>query len=133
MHDNLDPHSLGKTPSECGLDRASTWEAISSDVVEKAREQFQCALLEQLLCGCDPPRKVVDALISHSQEATKRVRDFMESNPRARQPADLRLYPGKMDHATCVAVVVKWCQSRRLILLLHHHRKERLSTLLLMR
>jgi len=52
------------------------------------------------------PRTVTRALIRHAVRVTSVTRSFMENNPTKRQPEDLLQFPGKMDHATCVAFQV---------------------------
>lgn len=70
-----------------------------------------CGILANLLDGCNKPLQVVEALIAYSEESTKRVREVIDEEkkkkPKARQPSDSRSYPGKIEHATCVAIVVE--------------------------
>ena len=75
-------------------------------VAERIKQKFQCDLLVQVLDKCVTPKQVVETLLQYSYDVTKNGREFMEANPKIKQPSDYKLYPGKMDHATCVAVQV---------------------------
>lgn len=50
--------------------------------------------------------KFVTLLTKHCYDFTKASREFMETNPGKKQPADYKLFPGKMDHTTVVAIKV---------------------------
>jgi hypothetical protein len=104
VHDNLDPKSLGKEPSDFGYQVA--WEALPADTTERIKQGFQAELLSKVLAGATTPKQVVDTLTGYSQKVTRAGREFMEANPRAKQPSDYKAYPGKMDHCTCLAVPV---------------------------
>ncbi len=57
--------------------------------------------------------KFVNMLTKHCYDFTKSSRDFMETNPGKKQPADYKLFPGKLDHTTAIAIKV-------IILVLHY-------------
>ncbi len=52
------------------------------------------------------PRSVTMALTSHSMEMTKKLRYFAEANPNKRAPINCDEFPGYMDEATCLCVLV---------------------------
>jgi len=52
------------------------------------------------------PIEIVDSLTSYCIENCAASASWMQANPRKRLPQDYRLYPGKMDHTTCVCVKI---------------------------
>lgn len=48
------------------------------------------------------PRTIVSSILSHCLEVTKSSRYFMETEPFKRLPNDYSLFPGKLDHTTCL-------------------------------
>ena len=54
------------------------------------------------LAPADVCREVTD----FCARVTTSSRAFMESNPKGKLPKDFKRYPGKMDHTTCVAVLL---------------------------
>lgn len=123
VHDNLDPQSLGLEPREVGGPELP-WSELSRDVVLQLKSNYAQielqriygALLEaQRLCsdgelrvdgsGDDVdvlPSMLASSLVEHARDVTSASREFLESNPGKRQPTDIRAYPGKLDHTTCV-------------------------------
>ena len=51
-------------------------------------------------------RQVVEAILAHCEQVTKAGRKYMEDSNGKRLPQDYTLYPGKMDHSTCVVFTV---------------------------
>jgi hypothetical protein len=125
VHDNLDPQQLGISPSEAKIE-ASTWEEaekVDPASVEVFKNNFRKKWLEDtftkqlLLLDKDIPpnsnhktkldvKLIVDVLLQHCVNITKSSREFMENNPKQKQPHDFKAYPGKLDHATCVCLRV---------------------------
>jgi len=48
------------------------------------------------------PKTIGTKLLKHSINVTKKSRIYLEQNPTKREPSDHSLYPGKMDHTTCL-------------------------------
>lgn len=123
IHDNLDPQQLGVPPPETKV-KADTWEQaekIDPERVEAFKNTFRKGWLEdtfskQLLLqekDNNTSKKlkldvtsVVDVLLQHCVNITKASREFMEQNPKLKLPPDFKMYPGKLDHATCVCLSV---------------------------
>mmetsp|Transcript_10240 Transcript_10240/g.41702 ORF Transcript_10240/g.41702 Transcript_10240/m.41702 type:complete len:1397 (+) Transcript_10240:115-4305(+) len=53
-----------------------------------------------------PPLDIVRQLTCYCREICAASAEWMRENPSKRLPKDYRLYPGKMDHTTCVCFVV---------------------------
>jgi hypothetical protein len=119
VHDNFDPQSLGKSPKELNIN-AESWSQIDSkDPVlyaetEKVKYLFANKFLNTLIGGAKSlqpatrttPSLITNKLTEHSLQLTKPARHFMEQNWNKKLPPDYAKYPGKMDHATCVAFEV---------------------------
>jgi len=119
VHDNFDPHALGKTPADLGIQvEGNTWTAVDKLETEKLSEsynkvnQFSLELCKKtIMSGSDPklgassitPQQVCNRLIEYCQKTTNRIVEFMEKNTSQKQPADYLAFPGKVDHTTCVA------------------------------
>lgn len=52
------------------------------------------------------PKNIVSQLMRYCLEVTSTSRQFMEQNPKSPLVHDYVGFPGKMDHATCVALKV---------------------------
>lgn len=103
VHDNLHPAMLNITPKDLNLN-FEDWQAAESvlnveDVACNFRVKFLADLLENVPIT---PSNIVNRVIEHSIEITKSSREFMQENPGKRLPRDYGLYPGKMDHTTCL-------------------------------
>lgn len=128
VHDNLDAESLGIDPGEFIAEfEGMTWEeaeATNKELAQRIKGAFYEARLEMLLNdqyvadakervgeegfvpSAPTPKDVVDLILDYCVRVTMSSRDFMESNPGLKLPSDYKLYPGKMDHSTCVVVRV---------------------------
>lgn len=51
--------------------------------------------------------KIVHRLINHCIATNRNAAIWMQENPTKKLPKDYKLYPGKMDHTTCVALRVQ--------------------------
>jgi serine/threonine protein phosphatase PrpC len=103
VHDNLDPQTLG-IPPESGGDWDHKGER-SELMVTSAKARFSQQWLKKNILKCNQsptPHEISTTLTEHSLTATKKGRDYMEVSS-ARLKSDYTEYPGKMDHATCVA------------------------------
>lgn len=54
------------------------------------------------------PTLITNKLVNYSLQTTKPSRDFLENkdNEHKRLPIDLKQFPGKMDHCTCLSIRV---------------------------
>eukprot|EP01111_Echinosteliopsis_oligospora_P010742 TRINITY_DN3407_c0_g1_i1.p1 TRINITY_DN3407_c0_g1~~TRINITY_DN3407_c0_g1_i1.p1 ORF type:complete len:354 (+),score=93.88 TRINITY_DN3407_c0_g1_i1:108-1169(+) len=110
VHDNLDPCTTGKVPADLALNEAS-WDAFPLPVLAKIKSSYMRDRLSDLLFhdggdGDLSPAAITDRIIQHCKSVTSKSRDFMENNPNKRQPTDYIEFPGKMDHTTCVTLVI---------------------------
>jgi len=131
VHDNLDPQTLGKNPSEIAHEFATTndWNEIESlDDAQQLKTEYMLKLLgDELICGGQQdakmrtkvfsvpaqqeeelmsPGSITTRIIQFCLSMTGNGREWMEQNPRDKLPNDYVKYPGKMDHATCVTMKV---------------------------
>ncbi|EFA76545.1 hypothetical protein PPL_10313 [Heterostelium album PN500] len=129
VHDNLDPQTIGVTPRECQLPY-DHWSDMETEKIQECKSKYMQEFLkkrllnaaaiqhhqqQQLLQQQQPhhhvqqeewtltPKTIVEKLIEHCVETTRSSREFMVNSPNKPLPDDLKLYPGKMDHSTCVA------------------------------
>eukprot|EP01102_Stenamoeba_stenopodia_P006379 TRINITY_DN1747_c0_g2_i1.p1 TRINITY_DN1747_c0_g2~~TRINITY_DN1747_c0_g2_i1.p1 ORF type:complete len:432 (+),score=91.90 TRINITY_DN1747_c0_g2_i1:179-1474(+) len=72
----------------------------------KNENRANCQLSIQNSNDYNQVQLLTEALMKHAINITHHPRRFMETNPNAAQPKDFTLYPGKMDHITCVSVRV---------------------------
>lgn len=107
VHDNLHPGSLNILPKDLKLNY-ETWDDASKDMsVEEVASRFRVRYLGELLGDVKyTPLNVLECAVTHSEKTTEASRDFMENQPGKRLPKDYSLYPGKMDHTTCVTFTV---------------------------
>jgi len=114
IHDNLDPKFVGKTPEDLGLkSTGKSWDTVEDSAQAiKASQQWSLELINKIIGGPESLQtkttalSIVEKLTNHSLSLTSKSREFMVNNPSKRLPDDSIEYPGKMDHATCLAFVV---------------------------
>jgi len=115
VHDNFDPQMLGKTPHQLGFSQIlpdQNWSDVSCDSAEAelAKDKYRNKKLKKILhAGPLTPKAVTKRLMQHCAATTRLCREYMETNPQARQPDDHRQYPGKMDHTTATCLVIPDC------------------------
>lgn len=70
--------------------------------------QFMLKLIKEVPADKISPSSIVETLIQHSQKITLNSKKWMEdpANSKDKLPHDYLLYPGKMDHTTCLCVKV---------------------------
>lgn len=105
VHDNLHPQSLAISPADLKVGNYTTWEeANNANVnVEDIAAKFRLLFLKHVLDSrVYSPTSILDCAMKLSEDATFTSREFMETQPGKRLPKDYALYPGKMDHTTCV-------------------------------
>eukprot|EP01089_Gocevia_fonbrunei_P000233 TRINITY_DN1023_c0_g1_i1.p1 TRINITY_DN1023_c0_g1~~TRINITY_DN1023_c0_g1_i1.p1 ORF type:complete len:583 (+),score=107.20 TRINITY_DN1023_c0_g1_i1:142-1749(+) len=113
VHDNLDPQSLGIPPTVLGMNSDNWYDAEKTDsektdqVKTEFRNQIMKAVLESggATFTTLQPECLTSNLLDYSYQVTVSSREWMETNTK-RLPDDYVLYPGKMDHSTCLAMVV---------------------------
>eukprot|EP00727_Mastigamoeba_balamuthi_P008227 m51a1_g4025 hypothetical protein (1123) ;mRNA; f:597392-606591 len=111
VHDNLDPQTLGDTPKDWNI-AVETWEEAAKSFPEKttlAKSAYRNSQLRKIIAGLFKDGKVTledvcKEVVGHAYNLTKPMREFMELNPKKRQPTDHKLYPGKQDHTTCLCI-----------------------------
>jgi len=109
VHDNFNPHILGKKPQHISLSLShNSWEEQDLDkkelqMAEIAKDHWSNRLMEHLVKD-DDVSVLVNKLIEHCQIVTEKAREFMENHPNQRQQEDYEHFPGKMDHATVLAL-----------------------------
>lgn len=112
VHDNLDPQTLGKLPTDLknlsqGDAKWTTWDEIPHDTLLRVKSEYMRGLLADIVfVENSTPSSITDRLIGHCLEVTRKAREFMEKNPNKKQPVDYIEFPGKMDHTTCVTFLV---------------------------
>ncbi len=102
----------------------NTWENVESvDNAFKVKSEWMSVFMAKIISNQNPDpnslewhgfqqtvpwenitvSSLVDALVDHSVKVTQVSRDFMLQNPEKQVPPNPKLYPGKMDHSSCVA------------------------------
>ena len=108
VHDNLDPHYLGKTPRDLHINQ-DNWDDVEPFVANKAKTEFrEKKLLEIIESTSRSPEDICNSLSEYSKNITEAGRKFMEENPSLELPEEYKKYPGKMDHTTCICVKVDY-------------------------
>lgn len=107
VHDNFDPQSVGILPSELNLPDLP-WESIDYQKLSQVKGKFTENEILKIINELDDlnPESIVVALTERTRVLTQASRTFMETNPKQKLPADLKEYPGKLDHASCACVKV---------------------------
>ncbi|KYQ94484.1 protein phosphatase 2C-related protein [Tieghemostelium lacteum] len=110
IHDNLDPHHLGKSPHEMSKEfnlSADKWSDIDSPKAMVAKTAYCASFLENLLQGTSLPSEIANRLLDHCWNTTKTSRHFLETAEKKQKlPNDYTKYPGKMDHTTAICFKV---------------------------
>jgi len=108
VHDNLDPQVLGKCPKDLGLEEQK-WDDVDLEEGTALKAKFMEDLMTKLITedGLDiTPAIIAKKLIRHCRDITAISRQWMEQNPNKVLDPDYIKFPGKLDHATCLAFVV---------------------------
>lgn len=104
VHDNYNPQMLGIEPHELDglLPNDVKWETLEPQQRSRLEESFlNQKFLELVNNAGSNLNEICDKVIVHCQEVTHQIRMFMEKNQR--EPADKKLYPGKVDHCSITA------------------------------
>jgi len=109
VHDNLDPQTLGMSPTQFGFE-TEDWTNVEYekgvDVKIEYMNNFITNLMKKKEDGGEElisPKLLSKKLIRHCMETTGAGRQFMEQHLNTALEHDYVKYPGKMDHTTCVA------------------------------
>ena len=105
LHDNFEPELLGKSPINVGLNYSS-WKDIPKNESVIAKDKYRTKNLVEQINGSHDLKKIADNLMKHIVKVTEKQREYLELNTGSKIPDDYTLYPGKMDHSTCVNFIV---------------------------
>jgi hypothetical protein len=107
VHDNFDPEMQGKTPREAGLE-VDHWDDRSNyKQILQCKSKYALQFMENLLSDCEEvtPKIICEKFTNYCTYLTHSSRSYLENNMK-KLPADYRLFPGKMDHTSVIAVRV---------------------------
>lgn len=110
VFDNLDPKPQGLTPKDFGLS-VDGWDdpSLGYHLTEELFALYRLCFLEELIYRHSSDNIQADVklithkLLSHALLNTETSRSWMISNPGKRLPKDWIVFPGKMDHTTCLS------------------------------
>lgn len=109
IYDNFDPQHRGVSPREFNIPQ-DKWEDIpDTGLISLTKSKYILDEITKLILdeqGNTTPQRITLRLLEFCTNLTKTSRDFMEANPTQKLPGDFKLYPGKLDHATCVCIRV---------------------------
>ena len=100
---------MGLKPQEIGINVPDNkWESVSSykednKIVSRYAKCIRSKIFKSNEHKDATPSIITNTLLQHCEELTKETRVYLENNPLARIPKE---YPGRLDHATCLAVKV---------------------------
>ena len=118
VHDNLDPEMLGLSPIDvlsCIKSKteievvANQWSEMDKEQRNQTKTSFRESQLATIIgdkfdtISCT---QINQLLMNYCRNITVRSRMFMEQNPFIELPDDYNLFPGKMDHSTCICFKV---------------------------
>ena len=119
LSDNFDPELQGLLPKDLGLDD-TPWDESDQGAALRAKALWGCAKMGQLVDVAAAeqkqpvtPQLIVGTLIDYCVRLTESSRNWLETEVKGQLPTDYRLYPGKIDHTTCEAVVVNAPKDRK--------------------
>ena len=108
VHDNFNPKYLGIRPSELKLN-CKDWANVKESDCSKAVSPFILHSMEDKInqiASNLTPHLCTHALLNNALETTQKSRTFMEQNPTKKLPDNYSVYPGQLDHASCLSFVV---------------------------
>jgi len=130
VHDNMDPQTLGIGPKDLSPQYASwnSWDQFPSEQeADLVKSEFMIKyFMEEAIDAKNDeeklrnkvfsfteenddrysPDSITSRAVKHCLKVTSKSREWMEQNPKEKLPMDYVEFPGKMDHATCVAIRV---------------------------
>lgn len=106
LNNLLNATDNGIPEKTCDLEQHPEWEKwnipeleIFSNEEEKKDERLTSP---EISCY-----KIVQRLMNHCFATNRNAATFMQENPTKKLPKDYKLYPGKMDHTTCLCIRVQ--------------------------
>lgn len=106
----IDPRQLGFLPNDLGLSLTNnSWDQFKDFIPPEVEDKLHKWIeghINKLIQKPISPQTIVKDLIQYSVKTTEPIRKFITSNPGKRVPNDYKLFPGKLDHTTCVCVKV---------------------------
>eukprot|EP01125_Pyxidicula_operculata_P011412 TRINITY_DN3738_c2_g1_i3.p1 TRINITY_DN3738_c2_g1~~TRINITY_DN3738_c2_g1_i3.p1 ORF type:complete len:1577 (+),score=500.93 TRINITY_DN3738_c2_g1_i3:781-5511(+) len=95
--------SSSQQPSTNTTTISTTSSSSSTSTLRSSSQNIPSPLLNT---SCNEPSCIVTRILEHCKHITQSTRDYMENNPTGAQPTDHKLFPGKVDHTTCVVFKV---------------------------
>lgn len=122
IHDSFDPELMGKTPHEISsylkneeismtIDQFQ-WDNLEPHIVDRLKQEYSTSMLEKILSEIEHPpnsRKVTKALVNYCIKQTRNLREFYDQ-VKKQSSVDYKLFPGRLDHATCLAFQINLVQ-----------------------
>eukprot|EP01119_Soliformovum_irregulare_P016233 TRINITY_DN4676_c0_g1_i1.p1 TRINITY_DN4676_c0_g1~~TRINITY_DN4676_c0_g1_i1.p1 ORF type:complete len:446 (+),score=120.48 TRINITY_DN4676_c0_g1_i1:111-1448(+) len=115
VHDNVDASSGGLSPKEISRKYPEKWEDIAREEAHEILDKWRVGKLREIIMGKSDgkgdailPSVLIERVLGHCINLTESSRAFLENpeNRKLKLPHNYKLYPGKMDHTTCLAFVV---------------------------
>lgn len=103
VHDCLDPHTLGLSPSDCGL-LETEWN-LDLPAHRAATQKYMQDTFAKIVQGCKSEGDIPQAMNNYLEDVTRTQKIFMQQggNMKNKSPSE---YPGKIDHANSVHVKI---------------------------
>jgi hypothetical protein len=79
---------------------------MSPIAAEDLKTRFALREMSSILRDCKP-KSFPKVLTQYAVELNKPAVEWMEKTPGKKLPSDYKLYPGKMDHASCAGFIVR--------------------------
>jgi len=98
VHDNLDPYTLGKKPSDYGLNEES-WDACLEDRHRLIRDKLRAVTM-----GCETPEQISNALDNYVALTTAKINAAQLAGVNVKDASHTQLL-GKRDHAANVVMI----------------------------
>jgi hypothetical protein len=134
VHDNLDVEHLGHTPKDMDLD-FTDWDQVTWSQGEQVRLMYRLKALNAILfkpadrhqlakqdqrsesCWSHSrreadrgpsisPAEITNSLLQFSAEINQKSSQWMQEHPFQKLPVNYAMFPGKMDHCTCITIRV---------------------------
>lgn len=110
VHDNCDPQTLGKTPADFQVN-ASSWEELTPEKEQEIKGEFLEKKIYEIITKNGSrtrpkPKAVTRDLLKMCWNLTEPSREWMRTHPNKKLPSDYSIFPGKMDHSSCLCFKV---------------------------
>ena len=106
VYDNIDPLYQGIPPRDCGLD-ADQWDEDDALHLEVRSTWIRRCIRDRFILRDGAPQSpavICEVLQKFVLDLTESSREFHRTQPNKKLPRDFKLYPGKMDHSTCICI-----------------------------